>query len=1094
MGEATLKGANAATRESRLPRMFGKLLLLKQLAEGERGEVFAALRPVEIERFCALKVLPETSTRTPELVTALRAEASDLVRRIHGNVVQLYDIGMADQRLFFVSELVEGGDLAALIARLKQTQRPLPAELAVYVAMEVAAALQYLRHINDRQSAMAGAPLALSARSILLSTDGEVKVVHYGATLSRAAPRTEIIVPPELATTNNTANNNGATAASDVYLVGDLLWQMMTGARPDPALLAANPAASGDALMRLARSTLQGDPAQRPADCEKLRTALAGILRVLAAPTATPPNTQLKTLVRANFAGALIGDRAELGQLMKTVDPKRELAPPTWRVITLRRPDAGNTTAGRRPKLVTAPVDLAPGKVVPGTRYRIVSKIGEGGMGTVYAAEHVDIERKVALKVLRVDVAPDPETLQLFRQEARAASKIGSAYICDVTDFGEVPDGRVFFAMEYLEGESLGRVLRESTHVSPARTIGILRQVAKALGAAHEKSIVHLDVKPDNIMLIAQSKRTDAVKVVDFGIAGLLNQTAEQEEISGTPEYIAPERAGGHGYDRRSDIYALGVMAYEMLSGKVPFHGKNNIATLTMQVKDLPEPLGHHTAQQVPDALAALVMRMLEKDPAARPQTMAAVEALLCDAQIAAGLTTPWDDLELPAVDDEWRARLERRMPAPGRRARRTVIAAASGIATVAVAVALYLGVIRKPQVIVKEVRVELTNTDEAPAVASALLRADQAARRQRYVRPFDDSALHFIISAEEEASKTGRRSAGALGLRRAYASALTVIGNELLKAGLRDLALPKYKEALLFMPDDPELQRKAELLPEEIRTRERRPTTATTAVPPASSPTDNAKEAATRTFLAATQGHLSEARLALKTLADFDVGGVQRARLSDGLRTRAQAEWNVGHKDAARPLYQLIADLDPQDLDARERANEPPAAGSANPAATAMPAVFVGPPAPTATSVAGAAAKAKKKEAEADPDQPRDPVTSRKAAEIGLAALARGHLGEAEQAFNRAVRADAQNATAVGGLADVAFERAHYTEALDYARRASRLAPRNAKHLVLLGDAYFKLLRYDEATANYQKAHALAPNDQTIKDRIEKAATKLAK
>jgi tetratricopeptide (TPR) repeat protein len=496
----------------------------------------------------------------------------------------------------------------------------------------------------------------------------------------------------------------------------------------------------------------------------------------------------------------------------------------------------------------------------------------------------------------------------------------------------------------------------------------------------------------------------------------------------------------------------------------------------------------------VPDALAALVMRMLEKDPAARPQTMAAVEALLCDAQIAAGLTTPWDDLELPAVDDEWRARLERRMPAPGRRARRTVIAAASGIATVAVAVALYLGVIRKPQVIVKEVRVELTNTDEAPAVASALLRADQAARRQRYVRPFDDSALHFIISAEEEASKTGRRSAGALGLRRAYASALTVIGNELLKAGLRDLALPKYKEALLFMPDDPELQRKAELLPEEIRTRERRPTTATTAVPPASSPTDNAKEAATRTFLAATQGHLSEARLALKTLADFDVGGVQRARLSDGLRTRAQAEWNVGHKDAARPLYQLIADLDPQDLDARERANEPPAAGSANPAATAMPAVFVGPPAPTATSVAGAAAKAKKKEAEADPDQPRDPVTSRKAAEIGLAALARGHLGEAEQAFNRAVRADAQNATAVGGLADVAFERAHYTEALDYARRASRLAPRNAKHLVLLGDAYFKLLRYDEATANYQKAHALAPNDQTIKDRIEKAATKLAK
>src|SRR5260370_2332810 len=178
----------------------------------------------------------------------------------------------------------------------------------------------------------------------------------------------------------------------------------------------------------------------------------------------------------------------------------------------------------RRRASLGAAVGLAPGKVVPGTRSRIVSKRGEGGMGSVYAAEHVDIERKVALKVLRADAAPDPETLQLFRQEARAASKIGSAYICDVTDFGEVPDGRVFFVMEYLEGESLGRVLRESTHVDPARTIAILRQVAKGLRAAHEKSIAHLDAKPHNIMLQRQGRRGDAVKLVDFGIAGLLNQ------------------------------------------------------------------------------------------------------------------------------------------------------------------------------------------------------------------------------------------------------------------------------------------------------------------------------------------------------------------------------------------------------------------------------------------------------------------------------------------------------------------------------------------------------------------------------------------
>ncbi|MEA2699155.1 MAG: eukaryotic-like serine/threonine-protein kinase [Myxococcales bacterium] len=1098
MTEHTLKGASVATGEGRLPRMFGKLLLLKLIAEGERGDVFAALRPVEIERFCALKILPETATRTPELVTALRAEASSLVRRIHGNVVQTFDIGMGDHRLFFVSELIEGGNLAQLIAHLKQAGKPLPAEVAVYIAMEVAAALAYLRQASERESTTAGAPLALSARSVLLSTDGEVKVAHYGATLSRAAPRTEIILPPEPTSARTPASAAAAAtaAADDVYIVGDLLWQLLTGERPDPALLAASGTAPTDALMRLVRSALDTNPARRPADCDRLRTSLAATLRAMTTSVSVPATAQLRDIVRTTFAGALSGDRAELGQLVKAFDPRRELAPPTWKVITLSRTDIpGATSSGRRTKSLHDQVDLTAGKVVPGTRYRIVSKIGEGGMGTVYAAEHVDIERKVALKVLRADAAPDGETLQLFRQEARAASKIGSAYICDVTDFGEVPDGRVFFVMEYLEGESLGRVLREQAHVEPSRAIGILRQIAKALGAAHEKSIVHLDVKPDNIMLIKQGRRPDAVKVVDFGIAGLMNQSGETEEISGTPEYIAPERASGRGYDHRSDIYSLGVMAYEMLSGKVPFHGKNNVATLTMQVKDQPEPLSRRVGRRVPEALSTLVMRMLDKDPAARPQTMAETEALLCEAQIAAGLTTAWDHLELPAIDEEWRARLERRMPTPGRRARRTIIGAATGVALVAVAVVLYVGFIRKPQVIVKEVRVELTNTDEAPAVALALLKADQAARRQRYVRPVDDSALHYIINAENEASRTGRRSAGAQALRRAYASGLAVIGNELLKAGLRDLALPKYKEALLFLPEDRDLQLKAELPPEDSHARERRQAAASAPLP-AQTSADNAKEAATKVFLAATQGRLSEARLALKMLAEFDSGGVQRARLSDGLRTRASAEWNVGHKENARSLYQLISELDPQDLDARERAKAEAPAAPAGPSEIPPGTAATPPPSPTpaAAAAASAPAKVKKKEAEAETDLPRDPVASKKAAEAGLAAMTRGRLGEAEQSFNRAVRADAQNPIAVGGLADVAFERARYTEALDYGRRASRLAPKNTKYLVLVGDAYFKLLRYDEAMTNYQKARTLAPTDETIKSRIEKVSAKLSK
>jgi tetratricopeptide (TPR) repeat protein len=764
-------------------------------------------------------------------------------------------------------------------------------------------------------------------------------------------------------------------------------------------------------------------------------------------------------------------------------------------VITLTRIETGHGRSSR-PNAGNAPlVEPGRGEVIPGTRYRILSKIGEGGMGSVYLSEHVDLEKKVALKLLRPDVARDAETLQQFRQEARAASKVGSDYICDVTDFGELGDGRVFFVMEYLDGQSLGRVLRQLSRVDAARAIPILRQVAKALGAAHDKGIVHLDVKPDNVMLLEVGKRSDAVKVVDFGIAGLMHQTDEEEEIAGTPEYIAPERASGHGYDHRSDIYALGVMAYEMLCGAVPFHGKNHVATLTMQVKDPPLPLRRQSGgKDVPEELADLVMRMLSKEPAARPQSMAEVEALVCEVQIALGITTKWDGLELPAVDEAWREKLARRMPSTAR-PRKAIIVGAGGVAAASLAAAIYLGFFRAPAVVVKEVRVELTKTEEAPAVAAALLRADQAARRERYVRPPNDSALHYIDEAEGEARKLGRPSAGAAALRRAYASALTVIGNELYKADLRDLAVTKYKEALLFLPDDADLQAKAELSAEERRRRprdEKRAAVAAQAPGPGPGQGEEAKETAAGVFLAATRGRLSEARLSLKTLASLDPGGAQAARLADALRARANEAWNAGRPAEARPLYAFVSELDPHDAEARERAKEPPLAPPTPPATAANDPNGAAAGAPNG---AAAAAKAKHHEDGHEADTaPRDVAASKRATEAGAAAMTRGRLTEAEEAYTKAVRADSTNAVAVGGLADVAFERARYSEALDYARRAARLAPKNPKYFVATGDAYFKLLRYDEALAGYEKAAALAPRDAAIKSRLDRVRAKIGK
>src|SRR4051812_4755705 len=214
---------------------------------------------------------------------------------------------------------------------------------------------------------------------------------------------------------------------------------------------------------------------------------------------------------------------------------------------------------------------LLPGQIIPGTRYRVLAKVGQGAMGVVYAAEHVDLEKRVALKLLAGRVAEKPDAVTRFRHEARTASKIGNPYICDVTDFGELPDGRLFLVMEYLQGPSLRAVLDREGHISPARATPIFRQTAKALGAAHEKGIIHLDVKPDNVMLTARGGR-ESIKVVDFGVAGLLSDRpapGTEVSVSGTPAYMAPERALGRGYDHRSDIYSLGVTIYEALTGSI---------------------------------------------------------------------------------------------------------------------------------------------------------------------------------------------------------------------------------------------------------------------------------------------------------------------------------------------------------------------------------------------------------------------------------------------------------------------------------------------------------------------------------------------
>ena len=284
---------------------------------------------------------------------------------------------------------------------------------------------------------------------------------------------------------------------------------------------------------------------------------------------------------------------------------------------------------------------------------------------------------------------------------------------------------------------------------------------------------------------------------------------------------------------------------------------------------------------------------------------------------------------------------------------------------------------------------------------------------------------------------------------------------------------MTKYKEALLFDAGNPDLQRKAQLSPAERQAladrAHRRPGQRPAA--PRTSADEEAKRYAASMYQAASQGHLSEARSLHKSLQQVDKSGLHTGRVADALRGVARADASAGRTDDARAIYRLMVELDPNDLEARERSRPAPTP----------------PPAPAPVVAAAEAPRPRKADPPAEESIPRNPGASRAAAENGREALAKGWLDDAEADFRRAIRADPLNATAVGGMAEVSFERARYAEALDYGRRAARLAPRSARLHTIVGDSYFKLLRFDEARAAYQKAQEIAPKDPQVKARLQR-------
>lgn len=882
----------------RFPRRFGNYVLLKPLAKGGMGEIYVAAggQMGGFEKLCVIKKVIREKADSAKAKRFLD-EAKVVLRLSHSCLVTTFDAGEVDGEFYIAMELVEGKDLREVWNRCVRTRERIPLDVALHVVREVARALSYVHHYGDLKLVHRD----VAPPNILLGYVGDIKLTDFG--LARSVLKQEHTAPgvvygraaylaPEQ------ARGEIADARTDVYTLGVVLWELLTGQQflqisgLDPATALAivrhpkivRPSSKApwiapelDAVVMKALAPERDD---RFRSADEMRRALNEVIATIA-PRAGAD--RIAEFLENLYRDVIEEERKERDAFLREVGRLRERTasasprppeprapvpeelrtPPSEpRVKIAARPvgaprarpssqpppppppGAGPRLPGLPPAAAAAraavrpspapaaasppgglarppspappavPAPAAPprkyqnqappapaaafsdsealaqrfiGRVL-GDRYRVVDTIGEGGMGQVFGAVHTEIGKRVAVKVLNPACSGRADLVERFRLEARAASKIGHPNIVDVTDFGTTEEGLVYYVMEQLQGVDLAEVLAQERKVDVVRAVQITIQVCQALHAAHQADIIHRDLKPENIFLQPRGAQGDAVKIIDFGLARSLQESAYGKSGRpltnpgtpiGTPEYMAPEQADGKPVDARADIYAVGAILYEMITGQAPFSGHGYAEVLVRKSTDRPRRPSE-LAPGISRELDELILSTLERDPARRPQSMAqleyeltkvlrgrgkAVAALLgiepAEHDTPAPGPTAISDLQVQRKEVALRAIAELRAGAPptpdGMPAERTPVVEASDLTVPAATV--FPEEFPSPPVALGKVAAR--GGPAAPADASSAL--DRTVVDPPGIRPAGGQLSAATLFASGEARETGPPGAGGI-------------------------------------------------------------------------------------------------------------------------------------------------------------------------------------------------------------------------------------------------------------------------------------------------------------------------------------------